>query len=741
MATDRVLVALAISIGLNVGMIWLVTFSGNGIGRRDNGNHSHIRATSDERRKEMLGNFVRGKDNKDTVDTVDTVDMADAADAAVTNSHESTDAAIKSPSSLPINSTSTVASGTHTKERKRQQKELFEMSWERLPEAGLLAAKLMGYTQESWEEDESLDVYGGGWEDASDEIKEAAVLLGVKKYFRTYADHTAPYQTDCSVDDIMMDDEEKLSYQAGIRSKELYAQARFGSVSSAKEEIHDSAGLNCDVHGGPTDKNVASEMIWWHDIPSDAQYRSPFFNGNKAQYLTFEPDTAGFNNARMGMEVAIALAAATGRVLVLPPDSGIALLKGRFTVESFFPLQSLLKEHSAVGHEIISMDEFLRREGKVGNLKDTTSGEVRRPPADRLDWTKQTRKEQGCLWEYLRSVGNNPRWSHENCVLAIPASPSARDFNALKELELELERTGWNEVSREAKEKMYWGNATSVDASPFDRLREMVDKRKRLCIYDRGLAGSKLVHISNRLLTHFYTFLFFQDWKADVYYKRYVRDHVRYTDDIMCAAARVVDAVRKKARKADPSNTDGVFDTMHIRRGDFEEWYDVGGLSADDYYDQSRSKLTKGSTIFIATDERDKSFFDIFKEHYQVYFLDDFKDLLIGIDYHYFGMIDQVVAAKGRIFFGSFQSTFSGYANRIRGYYSTYNKLPGYEDGGAQSYYFAAADHQASLRTWVKAEVADVMTHYTNIAQPVWEREFPVSWRDIDKGIDLLHSS
>lgn len=181
------------------------------------------------------------------------------------------------------------------------------------------------------------------------------------------------------------------------------------------------------------------------------------------------------------------------------------------------------------------------------------------------------------------------------------------------------------------------------------------------------------------------------------------------------------------------SNTDGVFDTMHIRRGDFEDWYDVGGLSADDYYDQTRSKLTKGSTIFIATDERDKSFFDIFKEHYQVYFLDDFRDLLKGIDSHYFGMIDQVVAARGRIFFGSFQSTFSGYTNRIRGYYSTYNKLPGNEDGGTQSYYFAAADHQA--------EIADVMTYYTNIAQPFWQREFPVSWRDIDKGIDLLHQS
>ena len=107
MAADRVLVSLGISILLNVGMMWLVAFSGNvaGIGRRDNGNHSHIRATSDERRNEMLGNFLRGDD------TVDTVDKADTAVPNKPES-ESADSAIKSPSSLPANSTSTVASGT-----------------------------------------------------------------------------------------------------------------------------------------------------------------------------------------------------------------------------------------------------------------------------------------------------------------------------------------------------------------------------------------------------------------------------------------------------------------------------------------------------------------------------------------------------------------------------------------------------------------------------------------------------
>jgi len=35
-------------------------------------------------------------------------------------------------------------------------------------------------------------------------------------------------------------------------------------------------------------------------------------------------------------------------------------------------------------------------------------------------------------------------------------------------------------------------------------------------------------------------FLFFADWRHDLWTKRFVRDHLRYVDEIQCAAARVV---------------------------------------------------------------------------------------------------------------------------------------------------------------------------------------------------------
>lgn len=54
------------------------------------------------------------------------------------------------------------------------------------------------------------------------------------------------------------------------------------------------ASLRCDkFEGGPSTSKATEEMVYWHDIPSDAKFVSPFKNTNKnagRQYLTFDPD-------------------------------------------------------------------------------------------------------------------------------------------------------------------------------------------------------------------------------------------------------------------------------------------------------------------------------------------------------------------------------------------------------------------------------------------------------------------
>ena len=48
-------------------------------------------------------------------------------------------------------------------------------------------------------------------------------------------------------------------------------------------------------------------------------------------------------------------------------------------------------------------------------------------------------------------------------------------------------------------------------------------------------------------------------------------------------------------------------------------------------------QLPENTTLFIATDERDKSFFDDLKEHYQLVFLNDFEQDLGHVNSNFYG--------------------------------------------------------------------------------------------------------
>lgn len=135
-----------------------------------------------------------------------------------------------------------------------------------------------------------------------------------------------------------------------------------------------------------------------------------------------------------------------------------------------------------------------------------------------------------------------------------------------------------------------------------------------------------------------------------------MRDHMRYVDELQCAAARIVKAIRDHVRQRNSDSNSDDFDTFHIRRGDFQ--YKSTRIDAQQIYDNVKDVLADGTTIYIATDERDKNFFRVLQEHYDVLFMDDFLPQLEGVNKNHFGMIDQLVASRGRVFFGCWHSTY-----------------------------------------------------------------------------------
>ena len=75
------------------------------------------------------------------------------------------------------------------------------------------------------------------------------------------------------------------------------------------------------------------------------------------------------------------------------------------------------------------------------------------------------------------------------------------------------------------------GKPVAVDAPMEERMRELLTDRDNICVYNEKLQKALVLHFpagrGSRLLTHFYAFIFFSDWKADLWSKRFVRDHVR----------------------------------------------------------------------------------------------------------------------------------------------------------------------------------------------------------------------
>jgi hypothetical protein len=452
------------------------------------------------------------------------------------------------------------------------------------------------------------------------------------------------------------------------------------------------AGLSCADHGGPLDE-FAREMVYWQDISSDSQYTSPFRSksGQPRRYMTFEPDGGGWNNIRMAMETVLGLGIAMGRTVVLPPEQRMYLLakdRGRqktdFGFADFFPMHELATENA--GLEMITMQEFLQAEAMTGNLRDKHTGQISFPPENRTDWDGQDVKP---LKEWLHNVTHTPFWAPEKCMAAFPASGNHKDVEVLKSMLEQIQKEG-GPLQEHVLE-----NPTPVDATPIERMRENLARRKELCVYDETMQKEPVVHfmcnhrLRVRMLVHFYAFLFFEDWREDLWMKRFMRDHMRYIDAIQCPAARIVHALREYARQKDPvNNPRGDFDTFHVRRGDFQ--FKRTRISAEDILSNTRDELTEGAVIYIATDERDKAFFDPLKQFYDVKFMDDFKNELANVNTNYYGMIDQLVASRGQKFFGCWHSTFTGFIARIRGYHSVKDNLAGFEKGTLPTTFYYA---------------------------------------------------
>ena len=468
-----------------------------------------------------------------------------------------------------------------------------------------------------------------------------------------------------------------------------------------------SLDLDCSRFGGPSDQSM---QYWKSATQHDLSYKSHYWSDSgDAKYLTFDPGYEGWNNARLYFgecllswhtlyvltvsytneslfiadwttENVLVLAHATGRTLVLPPRNELNHLKGTHSFEDFFNIDAINTHQEGIN--IISMEEFLHREALPGKLYDvgcTSNDCALLPPESRIDWNGHNLVD---LYMYLERIGTVPEWNTYplKCALVIPGTDS-------------------------------YGNAN-------ENHLHKVDSKLPICTYNSN-DSRNVLHLSTRILAPFYSFILFEDESQGLFAKRFIRDFLHYNDEVLCGSARIIRAIEHYAVSMGFPTTE--FYSMHIRRGDFSIQYPEGAVSAEDLVLQTEADgIPEKKLVYIATDEKDKAFFQPFKDKYHVVFLDDFADHFKSLDSAYYGLLDQLVASKGEVFFGTWPSTFSSYINRLRGYYSIKD---GIETGGKINSFYFSKDHK------------HIMMEYKSVDEPSvsWMREYPDAWYLIDQ--------
>lgn len=423
-----------------------------------------------------------------------------------------------------------------------------------------------------------------------------------------------------------------------------------------------------------------SDLIYWNDPQGvrDLNFHTPFERqtSDHPGFVSFESDLGGWNNIRMAFETIVVFAAATGRTLILPPSSPFYLLawgeQGARTFGSFYDMDLLARRI-----KIISTSDFLEQHGKsILGLTDEEMKDL--APLAKLCLHRDNERETNCdrLYEKFRPSGYQPPiHTSETCVIF-----DERAF--------------------------HHDDAETVPEDTHEAVTRFCGEERTPWYYNSTFANHDLIHwqagdLEYRLLCHFYTTFYFTNPAIDQYFKRLVRDAMHYRDEIVCAAGKIVQ---------DLTATFGTFSTWHVRRGDFQ--YKNTRLSIEEWYENTKDVIQDGEALYIATDELNRTFFEPLTETFghSVRFLSDYASVTEGLDETYLGMVDTIVASRGRTFTGTWFSTFTGYINRIRGY-------SGYS---MKDSWYSFLERKDRVHKW-----AYPFGNYV-------AREWPVAWTGID---------
>lgn len=180
--------------------------------------------------------------------------------------------------------------------------------------------------------------------------------------------------------------------------------------------------------------------------------------------------------------------------------------------------------------------------------------------------------------------------------------------------------------------------------------------RKVLNIEDIFTPADRYVFFDQNLLGNYYQTIYS---KENDKLKSLISKYIRYKNEIFDKAWSFINVLG-----------DRNYYSLHVRRNDFQ--YKDLRIDSQPLFDYVSPEIPEGSKLYIATDHKDKSFFDIFKTKYDVVFYEDIQKQIEHLDVYniWIPIIEQLICTRSLKFIGTKLSTLSSYVFRLRGFMS-----------------------------------------------------------------------
>lgn len=213
----------------------------------------------------------------------------------------------------------------------------------------------------------------------------------------------------------------------------------------------------------------------------------------------------------------------------------------------------------------------------------------------------------------------------------------------------------WNEIKNISTVYDFLPDASYINLANDVQIDKLYTKDRQVIHIDNTPDN---IYFEHNLLGTFYTMIYDNHMLELV---KYVKRHIHYKENIFTQASFIVDYL---------NNTYNNYYSLHIRRTDFNSAYKQVCIDMSVLCNNILNLIPLGSCLYISTDSTNKDDFSLLREKYKVIFFEDIIQHLLNPDINpdLYGMIEQIICARGVRFIGTHLSTFSCYIYRLRGY-------------------------------------------------------------------------